>query len=188
MKQINNGYANYYYLTEEGQVINIETGRPLKHTNYVYTLRTSSNSKSKVSVRTLYQLVFNQFFVIDQIQNLPEEEWKPISDTDNLYWISSKGRIKSYQSINAKLLKPRSKDGYNRVDIILSNGTRSSRLVSHLVADAFLPLPQEHSWQIHHIDLLRNNDDKTNLVWLSPVEHRKIHTEINRKRRENERI
>lgn len=45
-------------------------------------------------------------FCIDEIENLSGEEWKPIENTDNKYFISNYGRVKSYCGYNAIVLKP----------------------------------------------------------------------------------
>lgn len=51
-------------------------------------------------------MVYNKEFCIDNIENLKDEEWKPIIETDGLYFVSNKGRIKSYHDYKAKILKP----------------------------------------------------------------------------------
>ena len=45
-------------------------------------------------------------FCIDEIENLSGEEWKPIENTDNKYFISNYGRVKCYCGYNAIVLKP----------------------------------------------------------------------------------
>jgi hypothetical protein len=40
---------------------------------------------------------------------LPGEEWKMIRGTKGKYFISNRGRVKSYADYNAKILKPYTK-------------------------------------------------------------------------------
>ena len=87
-----------------------------------------------MSLRPLYKLLYNRLFYVDNIENLDNEQWKFIDDTDNKYLVSNKGRIKSLHNYNAILLKSRSnQSGYDRVDISYTYKTRSV-LVHRLVA------------------------------------------------------
>ena len=74
MKQIKNGYADYYYLLEDGSVYNAAADMLLKISKkHSYLLRTIDNERKRVSVRTLYKLVYNKPFCIDNITNLDNE-------------------------------------------------------------------------------------------------------------------
>lgn len=104
-------------------------------------IRTADNKRKKISLKTLYKLVFNKPFSIDNIDNLKEEQWKEIDGTEGLYYISNKGRVKSLQGYETIILKPfANKAGYLRVDII-EGGKRRTKLIHRLVAAAFLPFP-----------------------------------------------
>lgn len=82
---------------------------------------------------------------------------------------------------NAIILKTvRNKKGYDRVDIRYTD-KRRTKLISRLVAAAFLPVPKSIEMQLHHKDFNKNNNAAENLEWLTPAEHNKIHSE----RREN---
>ena len=94
MKQINHNYANYYYLLEDGSLYNADTNQTLKpNIDHIYTLKTLDNKRKKVSLKTLYKLVYDKPFSRDNIENLNNEQWKEIDDTEHLYYISNKGRI-----------------------------------------------------------------------------------------------
>lgn len=142
MKQVNNGYADYYYLLEDGSLYNAAANQLIKISDkHNYILRTTENTRKKVSLKTLYKLVYNKSFSLDNIQNLNDEQWKEIDYTDGQYFISNKGRVKSLQGYKAIILKAFvNQRGYARVDIV-ENGKRQTRLIHRLVAAAFLPFP-----------------------------------------------
>lgn len=180
MKQINHNYANYYYLLEDGSLYNADTNQTLKpNIDHIYTLKTLDNKRKKVSLKTLYKLVYNKPFSRDNIENLDNEQWKEIDDTEHLYYISNKGRIKSLQGYETIILKPfNNQSGYARVDIIEA-GRRQTKLIHRLVAAAFLPLPQKLNMQLHHKDFDKNNNAADNLQWLTPAIHYEKHKKYN---------
>ena len=178
MKQVNNGYAEYYYLYEDGSLYNAASGLMVQLSReHSYIIRTENGKRKKVSLKRLYKLVFNKPFSKDNIENFDNEEWKEIDNTEGLYYISNKGRVKSLQGYEAMILKPfNNQGGYARVDII-ENGKRKTKLIHRLVAAAFLPLPQKIDMQLHHIDFDKDNNAAENLQWLTAAEHLKIHNE-----------
>lgn len=176
MKQINHGYADYYYLLEDGKLYNAVADQYIKESDkHTYTIRTIDNDRRKVSLKTLYKLVYNKPYSKDNIQNIDDEQWKVIDDTEEMYYISSKGRIKSLQGYETIILKPfANQGGYARVDIVES-GKRQTKLVHRLVAAAFLPFPQKLDMQLHHKDFNKNNNAADNLEWLTPAAHAEKH-------------
>lgn len=176
MEQIKNNFDERYYLTRDGRIYNAETKRYLiassKHT---YRLKTIDNQYREISLKTIYRLVYNEEYCIDNIINLDGEYWSKIRGTENIYFISNKGRVKSYKGYEAILLRPyKTKSGYNRVDIV-QDGVRRSWLVHRLVGITFLPMPKTMDHQLHHKDFDKNNCAADNLEWLTPVEHSEIH-------------
>ena len=176
MKQLNHGYADYYYLLEDGSLLNVSTNKILKQSStHMYMIRTTNNNRKKVSLKTLYRLVYDKPYSKDNIKNLIDQQWKEIQETNGLYYISNKGRVKSLQGYETILLKPfNNQNGYARVDII-ENGKRQTKLVHRLVAAAFLPLPQKLEMQLHHKDFNKNNNAVENLEWLTCIAHSKKH-------------
>lgn len=178
MKQLNNGYADFYYLLEDGKIYNAAADKLIEaDKQHLFYLKTKDKGFKKVSLNTLYRALYNKKFCIDEIEDLNGEEWKEIDDTKHLYYISNQGRVKSYKGYNAMLLKPyKNQGGYDRVDIIIG-GKRQSKLVHRLVAAAFMPMPEKIDYQLHHKDFNKNNSAAANLEWLSAAEHAKKHAE-----------
>ena len=176
MKQLNNGYANYYYLLEDGSLFNAFINKTIQPSNkHMYMIRTVNNDRKKVSLKTLYKLVYNKPYSKDNIKNLIGQQWKEIQQTDGLYYISNKGRVKSLQGYETIILKAfHNQQGYSRVDIV-ENGKRQTKLIHRLVAAAFLPLPQKLEMQLHHKDFNKDNNAADNLEWLIPAEHAEKH-------------
>lgn len=184
MKQIKNGFADYYYLSEEGLIYNAKSEKYIKpDSRHRFKLKDNNNRYKTISLKTLYKMIYNKIFCEDNIENLPFEEWKVIENTNDLYYISSAGRVKSYQGYKAIILKPfANQRGYQRIEIV-ENGYTQSKLLHRLVAFSFLPKPQNIDFQLHHIDGNKQFNSKDNLIWLSPADHRKAHKELKEQRR-----
>ena len=178
MIQINNGYEECYYLREDGSIYDADTDKILKpDSKHLYRLKAKGKGYKKVSIRTLYKAIYNKPFCNDTIEDLENEQWKEISGTDGYYLISNMGRVKSLQSYDAIILKPYSNQhGYQRVDII-EDGKRQSKLVHRLTAAAWLPMPPQIDYQLHHIDFDKGNNAAANLEFLSAAAHAKKHAE-----------
>lgn len=175
MKQINNNFDACYYLTEEGKIYNSKTDNYIEANQvHSFRLKTIEGKYKKITLRELYKIVFDKYYVIDNIEDLEEENWKPIERTNNIYWISDKGRVKSYSNYEAIILKPSYVRGYERVDIY-QEGSRCGKLISRLVAAAFLLPPAALDMQLHHKNGCKTDNSKENLVWLTPAEHRAEH-------------
>lgn len=178
MKQINNGFCEYYYLLEDGRIYNknknkyIEAGK-----NHKFRLKQLDGNFKTITLRSIYKLVYDKYYCKDTIKDLIDEEWKEIEDTNGLYFVSNMGRIKSLQHYEAIILKPTiTKYGYERLDIV-QEGQRSSKFVHCLVAAAFLEKPDSTEMQIHHINFIKSDNAAANLQYLTPIKHAKIHKE-----------
>lgn len=99
------------------------------------------------------------------------EEWRPVIGYEGLYEVSSYGRVRSldkYDSMNrflrGRILRLFTDGlGYLRAQLY-SNSKRKSFLVHRLVAQAFIPNP-DNLPQVNHIDENPSNDNVDNLEW-----------------------
>lgn len=186
MKQIiGTEFEEYYYLLEDGTLYNSNTKHYLKEKQRCFRLKTKDGKQKKISLKKLYQLVYNRNFCVDKIENLPDEEWKEIEETDGLYYISNKGRVKSYAGYTAIILKPSVKtkaQQYERVQILI-HGEQQQVAVHRLVAFSFLDTPKNIAlYEVHHKDFDESNNDVNNLQWLTITEHRKLHAKLRKEK------
>lgn len=97
-----------------------------------------------------------------------EEFWEDIKGYEGLYKISNLGNIKSFKRYKeGKLLNPKSdKDGYKEIGIRDINGDRKFKRIHRLVAETFLPNPENYDY-INHKDNNPSNNNINNLEWCS---------------------
>ena len=98
------------------------------------------------------------------VDNLDGEEWRVIY---NDYEISNYGRLR--RAGQRKFLKGSVKDGYIRISIRTKDGDQS-KFVHRLVAEAFIPNPQNKEI-VDHIDGNRANNHVSNLRWVTAEEN-----------------
>lgn len=106
--------------------------------------------------------------------SLENEVWKEIKGFDEMYYVSNLGRILSLKRNKYRELHPFvCGDGYYYVDL-RKNNQDSKQRVHRLVANAFVPNP-ENKPIVHHLDCNRLNNKASNLVFVSQIEHQSIH-------------
>ena len=93
-----------------------------------------------------------------------KEEWK-VLDFSPEYQVSNTGRIKK----NGKLKYPSANNGYLRIGILI-NGKYKTFGVHRLVAEAFIPNP-ENKPEVNHIDCNKYNNNVSNLEWTTKREN-----------------
>ena len=110
-----------------------------------------------------------------------EEIWKDVQEFKGVLQISSKGRVRtldrvckgknnSNKIVKGMLRKPtKDKQGYLKV-VLTINGTVYCRRVHRLVAKEFISNPLNKP-EVNHIDGLKDNNEVTNLEWVSASEN-----------------
>ena len=113
-----------------------------------------------------------------KIENLPNEQWRPIEGYKGKYLVSNQGRIKSLKHLKPRILKAFvNNKGYWRV-ALSKDGVSHHFLVSRLVAQAFCPNPDpETANTVDHIDGDTSNNRADNLRWLSMKDNYKAYSE-----------
>ena len=94
------------------------------------------------------------------------ETWKAIAGYEGIYEVSDLGRVRSLKYGKEKILKPgKNQGGYLHV-VLCKDGQSKTITVHRLVADAFVPNPNNLE-TINHKDEVKTNNTVTNLEWMS---------------------
>jgi hypothetical protein len=94
------------------------------------------------------------------------EEWRPVFGFESEYLISNFGRVWSNHS--RKVLKNKCVHGYEYVSLC-SQGFRQERRIHRLVAEAFIPNPDEKP-TVNHINEDKSDNRVQNLEWATTKE------------------
>lgn len=107
-----------------------------------------------------------------------EEVWKDIEGYEGRYKISNLGNIYTYLR-DKQMVPNQCRKGYLRILLRDSQGNRKSYAVHRLVAQAFIPNPEDKP-QVNHIDENKTNNRVDNLEWVTNKENAIHGTKIKR--------
>lgn len=101
---------------------------------------------------------------------MDKEIWKDISGYEGIYQVSSNGNVRSLKYGKERILKPFSNGtGYLSVDLCCEC-IEDYRRIHRLVAEAFIPNPNNLPF-INHKDGIKTNNVVSNLEWCTPSEN-----------------
>lgn len=113
------------------------------------------------------------------------EVWKDIKGYEGLYQVSNLGRVRSLNYNKTKTVRTlkltSNAKGYLQL-ILHKNGKISSRKVHRLVAEAFIPNPEELP-QVNHKDENKTNNCVDNLEWCTNYYNAWYGTKIDKMRK-----
>ena len=100
------------------------------------------------------------------MEDAESEVWKPISNYDQLYYVSNFGRLKSFYNNVERIIKPEvNNKGYLRV-CLYKDKVRKKVYVHRIVAELFLPNPNNNP-EVNHKDGNPLNNHVSNLEWVT---------------------
>ena len=106
------------------------------------------------------------------------EIWKDIKGYESYYQVSDRGRVRSldrivkdrtrdrYQQLKGKILKETDNGKGYKLVFLTKDGKRENKYVHILVAEAFIPNP-DNLREVNHEDLNKSNNCVQNLTWVS---------------------
>lgn len=109
------------------------------------------------------------------------EEWRPIKDFEGYYEVSNYGNVRSlnYRHTNkTEQMRLSTVLGYKTVQL-KAGGKQGSYKVHRLVANAFIPNPNNYP-QVNHIDENKQNNSVSNLEWCNAKYNNNFGTRGNR--------
>ncbi len=100
---------------------------------------------------------------------IDKEIWKSIKNFEGKYLVSNLGNVFS-NHIKRNLKLQNNKHGYIYCNLSIKKGSTKYSLIHRLVAEAFIPNP-ENKPEVNHIDGNKKNNSVDNLEWVTSKEN-----------------
>jgi hypothetical protein len=101
---------------------------------------------------------------------MEQEQWKPIKGYEGKYDVSNFGRVRSYyKGLHIKTQRINN-CGYCYVKLYVRGKRQKMARVNRLVAEAFIPNPDNMS-DVNHKDMNKLNNHVSNLEWTSHADN-----------------
>lgn len=151
-----------YEINRQGVIQEARTRQavaPIAGKPYTYLLYDKAGERRQIGLKRVYREVFNAEYCQDSTQDITGETWKPITGTNGRYFVSDKGRVKSYCQYKARILKEDDNGkGYKKVEI-----AGKKQYIHRLVCLAFLGTPEAGKDTTHHRNANRQENTLENL-------------------------
>lgn len=105
------------------------------------------------------------------------ETWKPVKGYEGIYEVSDLGQVRSlprkvHNYIKpGRIIKPHNNGhSYQYITLYKGDGGKRKTYIHRLVAEAFIPNPENYE-QINHKDFDKTNNAAVNLEWVSREEN-----------------
>lgn len=113
-----------------------------------------------MSVKTVLGVARGELGYTENPPGSNREEWKPVCGYETRYEVSNFGRVRN---ADGHILKPIKRRGYLCLNFCV-NGVRKDMKIHRIVAEAFIPNPDELPF-VNHKDEDKENNAVWNLEW-----------------------